>query len=364
MGTSNSTVRPFSSRSSSRLTPRRRLRRPSWDSAPDRAHARAYPAAGCAGRHRAAWSPSRRPPPASAAALSTPSLLAALTGAAPPRGSRALPRLALGPSPPPRRVPTEAGLGALRSGSAADRAGHVQPAWCSTRRRTRCSGSDTRHPARPRLDRQAAHDGGRAAHAQPDPELVTRWWRAARPGAVVLVGGGDPTLTALPAGQAGVYPDPARLTDLAAQVKKATGGAVPGRDRHEPLPRPGPRAGLGRRATSRAATSRPSPRHARRRPRRPHPAGRRAASPTPPSRPGWRSPSCSGLGKSRGDHGHRPGRRQGARRGASPRRSPSSSSTLLQTSDNVLAEVLARRSPSPAAASRRSTARWRRPWRR
>jgi serine-type D-Ala-D-Ala carboxypeptidase/endopeptidase (penicillin-binding protein 4) len=46
------------------------------------------------------------------------------------------------------------------------------------------------------------------------------------PGTVVLVGGGDPTLTALPAGQQGVYPDPSRLTALADAVKKAAKSPV------------------------------------------------------------------------------------------------------------------------------------------
>jgi serine-type D-Ala-D-Ala carboxypeptidase/endopeptidase (penicillin-binding protein 4) len=55
----------------------------------------------------------------------------------------------------------------------------------------------------------------------PTSSLVTRAVTGAEPGTVVLVGGGDPTLTALPAPQVGTYPSPARLTDLAAAVKKA-----------------------------------------------------------------------------------------------------------------------------------------------
>lgn len=43
------------------------------------------------------------------------------------------------------------------------------------------------------------------------------------PGEVVLVGGGDPTLAA---GAVGSYPDAARLSDLAAQAKRALGGTA------------------------------------------------------------------------------------------------------------------------------------------
>jgi serine-type D-Ala-D-Ala carboxypeptidase/endopeptidase (penicillin-binding protein 4) len=45
-------------------------------------------------------------------------------------------------------------------------------------------------------------------------------------GTVVLVGGGDPTLTALPAGKQSVYPDPSRLTALADAVRKAAKAPV------------------------------------------------------------------------------------------------------------------------------------------
>jgi serine-type D-Ala-D-Ala carboxypeptidase/endopeptidase (penicillin-binding protein 4) len=55
----------------------------------------------------------------------------------------------------------------------------------------------------------------------PTDRLVTRVVAGAQPGTVILVGGGDPTLTALPAGKEGVYPDPSRLTALADAVRKA-----------------------------------------------------------------------------------------------------------------------------------------------
>ncbi|MCE3552667.1 D-alanyl-D-alanine carboxypeptidase/D-alanyl-D-alanine-endopeptidase [Pseudonocardia sp. RS11V-5] len=54
--------------------------------------------------------------------------------------------------------------------------------------------------------------------------FATRVVAGAEPGQVVLVGGGDPTLTALPQGRTGIYPEPARLDDLVAAVQKAMNG--------------------------------------------------------------------------------------------------------------------------------------------
>ncbi len=60
----------------------------------------------------------------------------------------------------------------------------------------------------------------------PTGSLVTRAVAGPGAGTVVLVGGGDPTLTALPDGKTGVYPDPARLTALATTVKAVMPGGV------------------------------------------------------------------------------------------------------------------------------------------
>jgi D-alanyl-D-alanine carboxypeptidase/D-alanyl-D-alanine-endopeptidase (penicillin-binding protein 4) len=56
----------------------------------------------------------------------------------------------------------------------------------------------------------------------PTDTIATRVVAGPEPGTVILIGGGDPTLTALPDGETGVYPDPSRLVDLAAQVKEAS----------------------------------------------------------------------------------------------------------------------------------------------
>ena len=48
----------------------------------------------------------------------------------------------------------------------------------------------------------------------PTDRLATRVVPGPSPDSVVLVGSGDPSLTALPDGQDGLYPEPARIADL------------------------------------------------------------------------------------------------------------------------------------------------------
>lgn len=57
-------------------------------------------------------------------------------------------------------------------------------------------------------------------------QLSTKVVAGPSPDTVILVPGGDPTLSGLAAGQKSVYPGAAHLDDLVAQVKQATGGQV------------------------------------------------------------------------------------------------------------------------------------------
>jgi serine-type D-Ala-D-Ala carboxypeptidase/endopeptidase (penicillin-binding protein 4) len=162
----------------------------------------------------------------SAVTLSSPSLLAALYPTPPANVAPPLPRLALGPLAASAPMPTESGLGAVLGKPADAVPGTftglvLDPAsnkvlWQHT--------PDT--PLVPGSTAKLITTSAALLTLNPTSSLVTRVVVGRTPGAVVLVGGGDPTLTALPQGKVGVYPDPARLTDLAAQVKKATGGAV------------------------------------------------------------------------------------------------------------------------------------------
>jgi D-alanyl-D-alanine carboxypeptidase/D-alanyl-D-alanine-endopeptidase (penicillin-binding protein 4) len=54
-----------------------------------------------------------------------------------------------------------------------------------------------------------------------DARLATRVMASGQPGVVVLKGGGDPTLSAAPAGQDTWYRDAARISDLADQVRRS-----------------------------------------------------------------------------------------------------------------------------------------------
>ncbi len=161
-----------------------------------------------------------------AVALTAPSLLTALHPSSNAVVTPALPTLKLGPLPSAAPLPTSSGLAAALAASTTTFPGTftgvvLDPAsgkvlWQRT--------PDT--PLVPGSTAKLLTTSAALLTLNPTSSLSTRVVAGTEPGSVVLVGGGDPTLTALPPDKTGVYPDPARLTDLANQVKTATGNRV------------------------------------------------------------------------------------------------------------------------------------------
>src|SRR5690606_23446489 len=62
----------------------------------------------------------------------------------------------------------------------------------------------------------------------PDTRLVTRVYEGSVKGSIVIVGAGDPTLSALPAGTESVYAGAPKLSDLATQTRASLDALYPG----------------------------------------------------------------------------------------------------------------------------------------
>ncbi len=160
-----------------------------------------------------------------AVALTAPVLLAQVRPAAAP-ALPPVPARMLGPLPTTAQAPTGAGLtkvlGPMADAMAGEFTGTVldpdtgKVLWQRDAAAALAPGSTTK------LITLAAA----LLTLNPTGTLTTKVVVGAAPGTVVLVGGGDPTLTALPAGKSGVYPNPARLTTLATRVKAAMPGGI------------------------------------------------------------------------------------------------------------------------------------------
>jgi serine-type D-Ala-D-Ala carboxypeptidase/endopeptidase (penicillin-binding protein 4) len=160
-------------------------------------------------------------------ALTFPGLVPGLGGpaiaAAPPV---AVPRAVLGPLPATAPTPTGTGLIAKLDGPADAVPGKVGGVVLDPATGTVLWERDPTRALTPGSTGKILTAAAALLTLNPTDVLVTRVVAGPDPGTVVLVGGGDPTLTALPSGKTGVYPDPSRLTDLAEQVKKAVPGGV------------------------------------------------------------------------------------------------------------------------------------------
>jgi D-alanyl-D-alanine carboxypeptidase/D-alanyl-D-alanine-endopeptidase (penicillin-binding protein 4) len=154
------------------------------------------------------------------------------SGAAAPSPSRS----ATPPAPPPSPVlaaagtdgpvPSEADVAAALRGPLSDSrlGGHVSVRVVDVVTGKQLFAQNDTDPTTPASAMKLATGSAVLALRGPAYRLTTRVVAGANPGEVVIIGGGDPTLAI---NATGSYPGAARLDDLADQVKRALGGAVP-----------------------------------------------------------------------------------------------------------------------------------------
>jgi D-alanyl-D-alanine carboxypeptidase/D-alanyl-D-alanine-endopeptidase (penicillin-binding protein 4) len=162
-----------------------------------------------------------------AVSLSAPTLVQnlGLSGpiapAAPPE-----PVPALGPLPTGAPAPSAAGIAALLDEAARELPGEFTAAVVDPADRSVLGGVDPDAPLVPGSTAKVLTGAAALLTLDPGDGFVTRVLAGSEPGTVVLVGGGDPTLTALPEGEVGTYPSPSRLGALADAVRAASPGPV------------------------------------------------------------------------------------------------------------------------------------------
>ncbi|MHA6786033.1 D-alanyl-D-alanine carboxypeptidase/D-alanyl-D-alanine endopeptidase [Pseudonocardia saturnea] len=163
----------------------------------------------------------------SAVSLTAPTLVAdlGLSGPTPVDGP-AVPVPALGPLADTAPVPTEAGLAAVLGPAVEDMPGRFTGSVVDPSTGTVLWSSDPDRALVPGSTAKVLTAAAALLTLNPTDGFVTRVVAGPDPGTVVLVGGGDPTLTALPDGEEGTYPDPARLTELATEVREAMPGPI------------------------------------------------------------------------------------------------------------------------------------------
>jgi D-alanyl-D-alanine carboxypeptidase/D-alanyl-D-alanine-endopeptidase (penicillin-binding protein 4) len=152
--------------------------------------------------------------------LREPGAAPASTAAAP---DRALAGATVAPSPAPTsvgRAPSSAGVAAALRGPLGDaHLGHhvlAEVRDVATGALLLTRGGTT--PAAPASTAKLTTALAVLSVRAPSDRISTRVVAGAQPGTVVLVGGGDPTLTAAASARPGAYPDAARISDLARQL--------------------------------------------------------------------------------------------------------------------------------------------------
>jgi D-alanyl-D-alanine carboxypeptidase/D-alanyl-D-alanine-endopeptidase (penicillin-binding protein 4) len=138
-----------------------------------------------------------------------------------------VPRAVLGPLRARAPLPTQAGLAAALDGPAGAMPGRFTGVVVDPATGTELWGRNAEDPLVPGSTGKLLTAAAALLTLDPTDRFVTRVVAGAQPDTVVLVGGGDPTLSALPDGEDGVYPDPPRISELAREVR----GRLPGQVR-------------------------------------------------------------------------------------------------------------------------------------
>ncbi|GAA4859299.1 D-alanyl-D-alanine carboxypeptidase/D-alanyl-D-alanine-endopeptidase [Pseudonocardia benzenivorans] len=157
----------------------------------------------------------------SAVALSAPQLLGSSAADAP---AIPVPVPALGPLPADAPLPTAAGLtAALQPVTGTSALGTFGGAVLDPSTGSQLWQRAVDQPLAPGSTAKLLTSAAALLTLAGTDHLYTKVVQGPTPGSVVIVGGGDPSLTDLPPGKDSVYPDAPRLADLAAAVEKSMG---------------------------------------------------------------------------------------------------------------------------------------------
>ena len=137
-----------------------------------------------------------------------------------------VPHAELGPLRPDAPLPTSAGLSAALDQSAADMPGKFAGVVLDPATNTELWGHTPERALVPASTGKLITTAAALLTLNPTDRLVTRVVAGPDPGTVVLVGGGDPTLTALPDAKGSLYPDAPSITELAEAVRKKAPGPI------------------------------------------------------------------------------------------------------------------------------------------
>jgi serine-type D-Ala-D-Ala carboxypeptidase/endopeptidase (penicillin-binding protein 4) len=137
-----------------------------------------------------------------------------------------VPAAVLGPLPAGAPVPTSAGLSAVLDDAAAGMPGRFAGVVIDPATGTELWGHTPERPLVPASTGKVLTTAAALLTLNATDRLVTRVVAGQDPGTVVLVGGGDPTLTALPDAKDSLYPGAPTLRELAAEVRENAPGPI------------------------------------------------------------------------------------------------------------------------------------------